>query len=418
MSEGFIPFSRPYFDDSDVEAVAAVIRSGWWTTGPRTREFEEAFAVYQGAEHAVALNSCTAGLHLALLAAGVGEGDLVLTSTYTFAATAEVGLYLGAVPVLFDIDPRTMNLEASALAAAVECAAEGDRGAVERAADEGRVAPGTARVLAGRAGARVGAVVPVHFAGLACDMDAVGRAAAAGGAPVIADAAHAVETTSGGAHVGALGDVCAFSFYATKNLSTGEGGMVTTDDGELAERVRRLSLHGISKDAWNRYTAEGSWYYEIMEAGYKYNLTDIAAALGLAQLGRLDRLHDRRARIATRYSEAFADLGALTLPAAPDGDTHAWHLYVVRLRPDTLRIDRARFIEELRERGVGSSVHFIPLHLHPLHRDMHGYRRGDFPAAEAAYDAAVSLPLYPSLTDGEVERVCEAVRAICEENVA
>ncbi len=418
MSQEFIPFSRPYFDDTDIEAVASVIRSGWWTTGPRAREFEEAFAAYQGAAYAVSLNSCTAGLHLALLASGVGEGDLVLTSTYTFASTAEVALYLGAVPVLCDVDPATMNADLAAMAAAIECAADGDGAAVERAAADGRIAPGTARVLAGRASARIGAVVPVHFAGLSCDMDAARMVGVAAGCPVIGDAAHAVESTFGGTRVGALGDACAFSFYATKNLSTGEGGMLTTGDADLAERVRRLSLHGISKDAWNRYTAEGSWYYEIVEAGYKYNLTDIAAVLGLNQLGRIERLHERRAEIAARYSGAFGGLGSLTLPSVSAGDVHAWHLYVVRLRPGALRIDRTAFIEELRGRGIGASVHFIPLHLHPLHRDMFGYRRGDFPAAEEAYDGAVSLPLYPSLTDGEVDRVCDAVRSICEANAA
>lgn len=411
----FIPFSRPDIQEGDIQAVAEVIRSGWWTTGPVAREFESEFAAYARARHAVSLNSCTAALHVALEAVGVSDRDVVVTTTNTFAATGEVILYRDAVPVLVDIDFSTMNLDAAQLAACAEVVSHHDdtAEALRTAVSEGRLAPGTARVLSATSG-RIKAVIPVHFAGQACEMDSIIATAQSMGAAVVEDAAHAVETTYGQRKVGSIGDVTAFSFYATKNLSTGEGGMATTDSDELAERMRRLSLHGISRDAWNRYTQHGSWYYEIVEQGYKYNLTDVAAALGRSQFARIEELSVRRREIVKRYMEGLADVPGIVLPADSGRGVHAWHLFVLRLDPERTAIDRGAFIEALRESGIGTSVHFIPLHLHPLYRERFGYEPGDFPVAEASYANSVSLPLYPSMSDSEVGRVVEAVRTVCE----
>lgn len=382
----YLPFHRPELGEAEIAAVVECLRSGWLTTGPRCREFEQRFAAYVGAKHAVAVNSCTAGLHLALEALGVGPGDGVLVPTMTFTATAEVVQYLGATPVLVDIDPQTLNID------------------VQDAERRLQAFPG-----------RVRAIIPVHFAGLPCDMHAIRSLALRYGLNVVEDAAHALPADYFGERVGTLGDVASFSFYATKNITTGEGGMITTEDPDLAARMRCMSLHGISRDAWKRYTAEGSWYYEVVAAGFKYNMTDIAAALGLAQLERCDAMRARRAAIAAEYSRNFAPISSLTVPLAePAGLGHAWHLYPLRLRLDQLEIDRARFIEELRELGIGTSVHFIPLHLHPHYHDRFGYQPGDLPVASEIYPQLVSLPLYSAMSDLEVERVISAVAGLCQ----
>lgn len=405
IREPFIPFSRPSVTSSEIAAVERVIRSGWWTTGPEARAFEEEFAAYIGAPHAVAVNSCTAALHVALAALGVGAGDLAFVPTMTFAATGEVVQYLGATPVLFDVDPQTGNLDTAQLSAALDAlSAENPQAALAASG----LAPGTRRALEGLVGSRAAAVLPVHYAGQACDMDVICDLAERAGVSVLEDAAHAVETTHRGRKVGTFGSASAFSFYATKNLSTGEGGMVTTSDGDLADHMRRLSLHGISRDAWKRYTAEGSWYYEIIEPGYKYNLTDIAAALGRVQLARVPEMSERRRAIAARYDEVFSAVEGLEVPGDQGLGVHARHLYPLRVT-GPLDIERGRVIDELRERGIGTSVHFIPLHLHPLYRERFGYAQGDFPVAEGLYDVTVSLPIYPDLSDDEVERVCAAV---------
>jgi dTDP-4-amino-4,6-dideoxygalactose transaminase len=409
----FIPFHKPSIGVPEREAVLNVLDSGWLTTGSRAVEFEADFAAFVGTPHAVAVNSATAALHLAFEGIGIGEGSEVIVPTWTFTASAETVLYLRGRPVLVDIDPVTLNLDPAAVEAAVSV--------------------------------RTGAVEVVHVGGLPADLLGVAQSAAAGARragrdvpDIVEDVAHAFPSRVAaldGTFAGTFGRAGAFSFYATKTITTGEGGMLVTADETLAERARQMRLHGISRDAWRRYTASGSWYYEVEEAGFKDNLTDIAAALGLAQLRRADELRLARAAIARRYLEGFAELerdGRLVLPATGTGDEHAWHLFVVRLgdgarRADSVDTDlpgvarlpdalqplasrRARAIDALRTAGIGTSVHFIPLHLHPLYQRM-GYRVGQFPRAEAAYAGAISLPIWPGMTDSHVERVIAAVEA-------
>jgi len=382
-------------EDEDIEYVLDTLRSGWITTGPRTKEFEAEFAKYMGCRHAIAVNSCTAALHLALDAIGITGGDEVITSPMTFAATAEVIRYFGAKPVFVDIEPATMNIDPEKMEQYLAMAA-------------------------GRGAAAPKAVIPVHYAGYPCEMDYIQKMAEQYGMKIVEDAAHALPSYFKGRRIGTIGDITCFSFYATKNITTGEGGMVTTDNDEWAERMRIMSLHGISKDAWNRYSAEGSWYYEIVAPGYKYNLTDIAASLGIVQLRKADRLWRRRAYIAEMYNAAFRDieeieipLSSLSGPMDQGRETlHSWHLYVIRLNLDRLSIDRGRFIEELRERGIGTSVHFIPLHIHPYYRNTYGYKPGDFPVAYETYRRIVSLPIYPRMTDSDIERVIDAVSSV------
>lgn len=376
----WLPFHLPSIGEEEIAEVVDTLRSGWLTTGVKTQRFEAEFARRLGVPQALALCSGTAALHLALRVCGIGPGDEVVVPTYTFTATAEVVTYLGARPVLADVDPTTSNLTVDALE----------------------------RVLS----PRTRAVMPVHIAGAPCDMDPILDLARARDLRVVEDVAHALPARYRGRDAGTLGDAGAFSFYATKNLTTGEGGMLVLRDPRHAEEARVLALHGISKDAWKRYTATGSWYYEVLDSGYKYNLTDIAASLGLHQLRRLDGFHARRRVLAGRYRAGLADLDAVILPEETPGTEHAWHLYLLRVRPEMLRIDRDRFIEELRARNIGTSVHFIPLHLHPYYRDVWGYRAGDFPAAEAAYARTISLPLYPALTDADVDDVVSAVRDV------
>ena len=376
----FLPFHRADIGDEEVAAVVATLRSGWLTSGPRVREFEAAFAAYLGVEHAVAVNSATAALHLGLEAVGVSEGDEVIVPTMTFAASAEVVTYLRARPVLIDCDPETLTIRASDIEPAIT--------------------------------ARTKAVMPVHYGGFVCDMDPILELARGRSLHTLEDAAHALPAAYRGRAVGGIGELTAFSFYATKTLTTGEGGMLTTSNSQYAERVRLMSLHGISKVAWSRYTAEGSWRYEILEAGYKYNLTDIAAALGTVQLRRVEEMRDGRRRVGCAYDRGFADLEEIVRPArSPDVD-HAWHLYPIRLRPAMLRIDRDAFIEQLKERGIGTSVHFIPLHLHPYYQSAFGYRSDQFPNASRAFSELISLPLYPTMTPQEVARVIDAVRDV------
>ena len=382
LRDSFLPFHVPQIGEEEIAAVVATLRSGWLTTGPIVRRFEQAFAEVVGARHAIAVNSATAALHLGLEAIGISASDEVIVPTMTFAATGEVVTYFGARPVLVDSEPDTLNIDPSA---------------VERA-----ITP------------RTKAIIPVHFAGQACDMDPLLAIARSRGLQVIEDAAHALPTWYRGKMIGSIGEITCFSFYATKTITTGEGGMITTDDPDRAERMRIMSLHGISKNAWNRYAAEGAWYYEILHPGFKYNLTDIAAAIGLEQLKRHGAFWQARERIARRYDEGFEDLPELTRPACRSYGRHAWHLYVIQLSIDRLQIDRAGFIEALRERRIGASVHFIPLHLHQYYRDTFGYRASDFPIATAAYQRTVSLPIYPGMTDADVADVIGAVRGVVE----
>jgi dTDP-4-amino-4,6-dideoxygalactose transaminase len=395
-----IPFHKPFITEDEISEVLESLQSGWLTTGSKCVEFEKAFAEYIGCKYAVAVNSCTAALHIALETIGLQEGDGVITTPMTFAATAEVIRYFNAKPVFIDIEPDTMNIDASKLEEKVKS-------------------------LKGE-GTRLKAIIPVHFAGRPCDMDPIMAIANKYNLKVIEDAAHVLPATYKGRAIGTIGDITCFSFYATKNITTGEGGMAVTDNSEWAERMRIMSLHGISKDAWKRYTAEGNWYYEIIAPGYKYNMTDIAAALGIAQLRKADKFWQRRTEIAMMYNEAFSNVEAIQTPITyhlspktshltPQTD-HSWHLYVLKLNLAQLSIDRNQFIEELKNRGIGVSVHFIPLHIHPYYRDTYGYKPEDFPVAYETYQRIISLPIYPKMTDEEVGRVIEAVKEVVSKN--
>ena len=373
----YIPFALPDISQSEIDAVVEVLRSGWVTTGPKTKDFEARFAEAVGGPQCVMVNSCTAALHLALEAVGVKPGDEVIVPTMTFAASAEVVRYLGAVPVLVDVRATDHNV---------------DPAAVERAM-----------------GPRTRAILPVHFAGVPADMDEINALARPRGLPVIADAAHAFPVDYRGRNVGSLADITCFSFYATKTITTGEGGAAVTANEAWADRMRIMSLHGISRDAWKRYTASGSWYYEVVAPGYKYNLTDVAAAMGLAQLARAEAMRDRRAAIARRYAEVLGARGDVELLSHAGDRTHAHHLFVMKPRLEMLSVDRDRLVAELKERGIGCSVHFIPLHMHPYYRETFGYRPSDLPTAEAAYRRSISLPLFSAMSDAQVERVLAAV---------
>ena len=390
----FLPFALPEIGEEEINEVVDTLRSGWVTTGPKARQFEQAFAAYlakhlgsetqtEGELHAIAVNSATAGLHLALEALGIGPGDEVITTTHTFTATAEVVRYLGADVKLVDIDPATLNIDPTAIEAAIT--------------------------------PRTKAIMPVHYAGLAVDMDAIHAIAHKHGLKVVEDAAHALPTTWRGTMVGNhASDAIVFSFYANKTMTTGEGGMLVTRNADLAARAKVMRLHGINRDAFDRFTAKvPSWYYEIVAPGFKYNLTDIAAALGLHQLKRIDGFQTKREHIAQRFDAALADL-PLVLPPRPvyDGDVHAWHLYVVRLSDEAIAqgITRDGFIESLFADGIGVSVHYIPLHLHPYWKDRYGLQPEAFPHSQKAYERMVSLPLYTRMTEADTDRVIAAVR--------
>jgi len=373
----FLPYARPLIGDEEVAAVVETLKGGWLTTGPKVKAFERAFAEFVGAPHAVAVNSATAGLHLALEAIGLRAGDEVITTPYTFAATAEVVRYFDARPVFVDIRRADLNIDPAAI--------------------EGAITP------------RTRAIMPVHIAGQACAMDSIVDIARRHDLRVIEDAAHAFPTRYRGRMVGTIGDATVFSFYATKTMTTGEGGMVTTDDPALVERMQVMRLHGISKDAWKRYTAEGSWHYDIEAPGFKYNLTDLAASIGLCQLTKVEAMTERRRSIAARYSAAFSEVDALETPSINPDSTHAWHLYVLRLNHDALSIDRAAFVDRLAAHNIGTSVHFIPLHLHSYYRQTYGYQPTDFPVADAEYRRAISLPIYAAMSDEDVDDVIAAV---------
>lgn len=380
----FLPFHLPHIGEEEIRAVEETLRSGWITTGAKVRAFERDFAEFVGARHAIALNSATAALHLALDAIGVAAGDEVIVPTMTFAASAEVVIYLGAKPVLVDCQPDTLNMDPDGL----ECA----------------ISP------------RTKAIMPVHFGGQPCEMHRIREIAQRHQIRVVEDAAHALPAAYDGRSIGTISDLTCFSFYATKTITTGEGGMVTTENDEYADRIRIMSLHGISRDAWNRYSAEGSWYYEILRPGYKYNLTDIAAALGIEQLKRCNAFRDRRQLIARQYNRGFADLHEIVSPVCRPDVEHAWHLYVIQLELERLRISRAQFIEALKAEQIGTSVHFIPLHLHPYYRDHWGCRPGDLPRASSVFERIISLPIYPDMTDEDVQDVIGAVQRICAAN--
>lgn len=384
MSSEFIPFHKPSIGEDEIQAVVETLKSGWLTTGSKVKRFEEDFARYVGSKHAVAVNSGTAALHLALDAVGIKEGDEVIVPTMTFAATAEVVLYFKAKPVLVDCQRDTFNLDPAQIEAVIT--------------------------------SRTKAIIPVHMGGQPCDMDEMLNIAKKYHLRIIEDAAHALPASYHGRKVGTIGDITCFSFYATKTITTGEGGMATTDNSEWAQQMRMMSLHGISHDAWKRYTKEGSWYYEILYPGFKYNLTDIAGAIGIEQLKKCDQFWQARKNIAMIYEKAFSEIEEVQIPVCRKDAQHAWHLFVIQLNLERLRINRNQFIEILQEKQIGTSVHFIPLHLHPYYRDKFCYKPGDFPNASAAFERIVSLPIYPKMTEGEVERVIEAVGKIVQEN--
>lgn len=378
----FLPFAKPDIGDAEVNAVAQAMRSGWVTTGPETRAFEQSFADYLGGGlQAVAVNSATAGLHLALEALGIGPGDEVIAPTLTFTATVEVARYLGADAVLVDVDPVTLNMDPALVRAAIT--------------------------------PRTKAILPVHYAGLACRMDEIIAIAREHGLKVVEDAAHALPTTWQGTLVGQLqSDVTVFSFYANKTITTGEGGMAVTRNTALAQRMRVMRLHGMNRDAFDRFTSKTpAWYYEVVAPGFKYNMTDVAAAMGRQQLARLPAFVERRQYLAQRYHAALAHLPLVLPAAAPKGDVHAWHLYVVRLAAGT-HLTRDDLVQGLSDQGIGTSVHYVPLHRHPYWRDRYQLTPAMFPQADAAYQAMVSIPLFTAMTDADQDRVIAALQKL------
>lgn len=378
-----VPFHKPSIDQDEVEAVKKVLASGWLTTGPVTQEFEKQFAAFIGCKHALAVNSATAALQLAVDALGLEPDEEVLVPTYTFTATAAVVIHAGARPVLCDSAKDRFNI----------CLEDAER----------RITPKTR------------AIIPVHIAGQPCDLAGVQALAARHDLHVIEDAAHALPASYNGTRIGAVSELTAFSFYATKTLSTGEGGMLTTNDDRYVERASKMRLHGISGDAWRRYTAKGSWFYDVQYAGYKLNMCDVLAAIGCVQLTKTDRMWERRREIARSYTDAFSRLEELQVPPAEEpGTEHAWHLYILRVRPELLTIPRDECIRELKEQGIGASVHFIPLHLHSFYADKYGYRPGDFPNAEDAYSRCFSLPIFPDMSEAEVGHVIHNVKSLLD----
>jgi len=383
MRKSFLPFSPPWIGEEEINEVVDTLKSDWITTGPKTKRFEREFAEYIGVINALALNSCTAALHTALVALGIGPGDEVITTPMTFCATVSVIEHVGAKPVLVDVEPDTLNI---------------DPKEIERA-----ITPKTRAIL------------PVHYSGHPVDLDPIYELAKKFNLYVIEDAAHAISAKYKGRYIGSGNNPCAFSFYATKNLTTAEGGMLT-GEYEFIEKVRIISLHGMSHDAWKRYSKDGSWYYEVILPGFKYNMTDIQASLGIWQLRKLERFQQRRKEIAQKYNEAFSKKEALEIPVEKPYATHAWHLYVLRLNLNRLKINRDQFIKELNRRNIGTSVHFIPIHIHPYYRNKYGFKPDDFPIAYSNYQRIISLPLYPRMSDEDVNDVIEAVLDIIKKH--
>jgi dTDP-4-amino-4,6-dideoxygalactose transaminase len=379
----FLPFAVPLLGPGEEEEVIAALRSGWITTGPRARKFETAFQEAFNAPAALALNSCSGALHVALAAIGVGPGDEVITTTMTFAASVNCIIHMGATPVLVDVEPDTLNIDPARVEAAVT--------------------------------ARTKAIIPVHYAGHPVDLAAIQAIATRHGLHVVEDAAHAVCAKYKGQWIGSGANLTAFSFYATKNLTTGEGGMLTGDP-ELVKRARMMALHGISRDAFSRGDGGDSWKYEVEYPGFKYNITDMAAAMGLVQLRNFEALQARRAQIVQRYNDLLGASDAWELPTARPEVVHAWHLYVLKLNLDTLSIGRDEFFRELGARNIGASVHFIPIHTHPYYRNTFGYAETDFPVAWSAFQRIISIPLHPGLSDQDVDDVAAALLDIVDRN--
>ena len=376
----FLPFYRPSIGREEIDSVKRVLKSGWITTGEITKRFEHDFKKYIGTKFAIAVNSCTAGLHLSLVATGIEEGDEVITSPLTFAATANVIVHQKAKPVFADIDKETLNISPESIIKKIS--------------------------------SKTKAILPVHIAGLPCEMKEILDIARNNHIVVIEDAAHALGSEYQDKKIGRLGTATAFSFHAVKNITTAEGGMVTTDNKKLAEKIRILSFHGLDKDAWSREANIKPWYYRVLNAGYKCNLSDMQSALGIEQLKRLKYFLALRKRYAKTYNEAFKGIPELVLPKQVKGTKHSWHLYIIKLEIERLKINRDQFIQALRRENIATSVHFIPLHLHPFYQKQFGYKKGDFPNAEDAYKRIVSLPLYPKMTKKDVNDVIVAVKKV------
>lgn len=385
----FVPYCLHTIEEDEIQEVVDTLKSNWLTSGPKTIEFEKQFANYIGSKYAIAVSSCTAALHLALIVYDIQDGDEVITTPLTFAATTEVIEYQHAKPVFVDVDPSSFNINVNLIEEKIT--------------------------------SRTRAIIPVHYGGIPCDLNEIYEIANRYGLVVIEDAAHAVGTVYQNRNVGSFGNPTAFSFYPTKNITTAEGGIITTNEEAVSDKLKILSLHGISKDAWKRYSSQGQWYYEIHQLGYKYNFTDIQAALGLQQLKKLDRFNSIRERYAQIYFEEFCLIPAIQMPDwyhlyfdkdRFPGIKNSWHLFVIQLDEKRLTIDRSQFIEELKARGVGSSVHFIPLHLQPYYAKKYGFKRGDFKVTETIYDKIVSLPLYPKMTEEQLYYIIDTIKDI------
>ena len=376
----FIPFARPWIGDEEINAVSEVLASKWISTGPKTAEFERRFAEYIGAKHALAVSSCTAALHLSLVAAGIGEGDEVITTPYTFTATSEAIGYTGAKPVFVDIDPITLNID------------------VDKISE--KLTP------------RTKAILPVHIAGAPCDMDALIDICEARNLVLIDDAAHAIPTDYKGRRIGSIGDLSVFSFYANKNLTTAEGGMITTNSDDYAKIIKPMRLHGLNKDSWARQSNRSVWYYQVESQGYKYNMADTQAAMGLCQLMKLNKQIEVRRKYIQIYQERLGKIPEILTPPGETHYRHSWHLYIIQLRTNQLKISRDEFVEAMRDANIECSVHYIPLHLFPYYQKRYGYREGEFPCAEAAFERVVSLPLHLDLTIQDIHTVVDTISEI------
>lgn len=378
MSDEFLPFSKPTISEAAIDDVVTCLRSGWITTGPRVAQFTEDLQAYSGAPYALPLASATAGLHLALLAMNLQPGDEVITTPLTFAATLNTIVLAGAKPVLIDIDPGTLNMDMNLLEAAIT--------------------------------PRTRVIMPVHFAGLPVDLDVVYDVANRHGLRVLEDAAHAIGSSYKGKRIGSFGDTQVYSFHPNKNMTTGEGGCVVTRDQALAEQVALLRFHGIDRQAWNRYSKGGSQDYEIVLPGFKYNMMDIQAAIGIHQLRELDGFVARRNALAKRYQEALSDWPQWTLPKAPDYEhLHSWHIYTPLINEDVAKMDRNQFMQAMKDHNIGTGLHYRAVHLYPYYRETFGFKLGDFPNAEDVCDRIVSLPLFPTMTDANLDRVLDAM---------
>jgi dTDP-4-amino-4,6-dideoxygalactose transaminase len=381
MRSKFLPFSPPTISKEEIAEVTDTLSSDWISTGPKAKEFENEFARYLGADAALALNSCTAGLHLALISLGIGPSDEVITTPMTFCSTVNVIEHVGARPVLVDVQPDTLNISPELIEKAVT--------------------------------KKTKCILPVHYTGHPCEMDAIKEIARTNNLFIVEDAAHAFPSRYKDQKIGTIGDLTAFSFYATKNITTAEGGMLTGSP-EFIEKARVYSLHGMNRNAWKRYDTGSSWYYEVIYPGFKYNMTDIQASIGLQQLKKIDGFQKRRREIVDEYDKAFSQYPYFEIPCRLPDIEHAWQLYVLRLNLETLRIDRDQFIEELKERNIGTSVHFIPIHLHPYYREKYGFKPEDYPVAYSNFQRIISLPLYPRMSDQDINDVIEAVLDVAE----